>query len=90
MGSSLASNNCNQTLSSKSSYVGGLIILHALVIETEGFYLCVVTIVCKSGFKTGKRLQLDQTGPEKRPDCSLGLWYLKIKDRKKTGLFGPV
>jgi len=46
--------------------------------------------VCKSGFKTGKRLQLDQTGLEKRPDCSLGLWYLKIKDRKKTGLFGQV
>ena len=46
--------------------------------------------VCKSGFKTGKRLQLNQTGPEKRPDCSLGLWYLKIKDCKKTGLFGPV
>ena len=49
-----------------------------------------VTSACKSGFKTGKRLQLDQTGPEKGPDCSLGLWYLKIKDCKKTGLFGPV
>jgi len=50
----------------------------------------VVNRICKSGFKTGKRLQLDRTGPEKRLDCSLGLWYLKIKDRKKTGLFGPV
>ncbi len=27
---------------------------------------------------------------KKRPDCSLGLSYLKIKDRKNTGLFRPV
>ena len=56
-------------------------------------YLEAASYVCsvwKSGLRTGKRPQLDRTGPEKRPDCSLGLWYLKIKDRKKTGLFGPV
>ena len=46
--------------------------------------------VCKSGLKTGKRPRLDRTKTGKRPDCSLGLWYLKIKDRKKTGLCGPV
>ena len=33
-----------------------------------------------TGKKTG-------TGLEKRPDCSLGLSYLKIKDWKKTGLW---
>jgi len=37
MGSSLASNNCNQTLSSKSSYVGGFIVLHALVFRNRRF-----------------------------------------------------
>ena len=40
----------------------------------------VETSVWKSGLKTGKRPELDWTGPEKRPDCSLGLSYLKIKD----------
>ena len=44
------------------------------------------TSVWRSGLKTGKKPELDRTGLEKRPDCSLGLSYLAIKDRKKTGL----
>jgi len=37
MSSSLASNNCNQTLSLKSSYVGGFIVLHILVYKNRRF-----------------------------------------------------
>jgi hypothetical protein len=44
-------------------------------------------------YRTGKKPQLDRTGPGKdRKDrtSSPGLYILKIKDRKKTGLLGPV
>ena len=43
MGSNLTSNNCDQTLSSKSLCVGGFIVSHVLDFRMEGFYLCTVT-----------------------------------------------
>ena len=44
--------------------------------------------VCKSGLKTAKRLQPDQTKTGKDQTSSLVFWFLRIKDHKKTGLCG--
>jgi len=47
--------------------------------------LRVGTSVWRSSLKTGKRPQLDWTGPEKDPTSGLVFWNLRIKDQKKTG-----
>ena len=45
-----------------------------------------VTSIWKSSPKTGKRPRLDQTKTGKDWTSSPGLWFLRIKYRKKTGL----
>ena len=42
--------------------------------------------VWRSGLRTAKRLQLDQTETAVWSFFRSSLWYLKTKDRKKTGL----
>jgi len=44
----------------------------------------------KSGLKTAKRPQPDRTKTAKRPDRSPVFWFLRSRDRKKTGLNEPV
>jgi hypothetical protein len=46
--------------------------------------------VWKSSPGTGQRPRLDRTKTGKRPDRRSSLSYLKYKDRKKTGPYGPV
>ena len=50
----------------------------------------VIGSVWKSSPKTGKRPRLGRTKTGKDRTSSPGLWFLRIKDRKKTGLYEPV
>ena len=58
----------------------------------QHFYMpnCVMTSAWRSSLKTSPRPEKNRTKTGLSKDCSLGLSNFQMKDRRKTGLYGPV